>query len=126
MTKERIMKKKYLCSKCKELALEVYDSVNPNNGSQEVVITDSLGLETIYVTLKNKEEAKIVESMSPEILNEYLIKKTREKEAYSPYGLNLYCKDCKKIYCQKHYRGAIFESETRYKCPNGHEKTLRD
>ncbi|MGV8084955.1 MAG: hypothetical protein ACP5N9_01750 [Candidatus Bilamarchaeum sp.] len=122
--------KKFFCALCNELAFEIFYRKNPNSEKHELVIQDASAFETNYVTLRDKSELYeiLAECSIPELFNEYIIEKHKKKEAWFPggLGLSLYCSLCKRIYCEKHYRTDVFESETRYRCPNGHEKTIRD
>ncbi len=118
--------RKYYCSKCDELAFEIFYRENPNNKKHQIVIQDASGVETNYVELRDKAELLEVmaEASIVEIFNEYLIEKTRKKEAWLSQGLSLFCTKCKKVYCAKDYSRVIFESEADYCCPEGHEKKI--
>jgi hypothetical protein len=118
--------RKYNCAICNQLAFVVFYQQNPNNQKHQLVIQDAQGVETNYVELRDKAKQLEVmaEASTVEIFNEYLIEKTRKKEAWLSRGLSLFCQKCKKVYCAKHYNRVIFESETDYCCPQNHEKKI--
>lgn len=120
--------KKYSCAVCNQMAFEIFYRQNPNNQTHQLVIQDAQGIETNYVELRDKAELLeiMAEASIVEILNEYVIEKTRKKEAWLSRGLSLFCQKCKKVYCTKHYQRTDFESETSYCCPEGHEKKIID